>query len=261
VVVGAPGFDFTTQAGHFDKYPGRAYVFARGARGWYQEAELAGSDAGPSALFGYSVAVSGHTIVVGAPGAPSVPTEGPGRAYVFERVASGWRQVAELKGAAAPTAFAFGASVGVSGGTAVVGTQYLTHGSYRAYMFQEGASGWQRTAVLADTRTAGLGDDDTFAGSVAVSDGTVVVGAPQDDNSAGRTYVFAERGTGWAQVAKLVGSDTVAGDNFGSSVGVSGGTVLVAAADAGKMLGATYVFERARATGTRAVQRTAPRSP
>jgi hypothetical protein len=176
VVVGAPGFDFTTQAGHFDKYPGRAYVFARGARGWYQEAELAGSDAGPSALFGYSVAVSGHTIVVGAPGAPSVPTEGPGRAYVFERVASGWRQVAELKGAAAPTAFAFGASVGVSGGTAVVGTQYLTHGSYRAYMFQEGASGWQRTAVLADTRTAGLGDDDTFAGSVAVSDGTVVVG-------------------------------------------------------------------------------------
>ena len=222
--------------------PGARYVFTKGSRGWHEEATLTGSDAGPSALFGYSVAISGATIVVGAPGAPSAPADGAGRAYVFTRDATGWHQVAELKGAAFPTALAFGTSVGVSGGAVVVGTQYLARGSYRAYIFQDTVSGWQEGALATGT-TTGLGDDSTYDGSVAVSGSTVAVGAPEELDDTGRAYVLAERAGRWGTVARLVGSDTVKGDEFGSAVGVSGTTLVVAAGDADNMLGgAAYVF-------------------
>jgi len=44
--------------------------------------------------FGGSVAISGNTIVIGAAGHDSQA----GRAYVFTKGPTGWRQVAELKG-------------------------------------------------------------------------------------------------------------------------------------------------------------------
>ena len=52
---------------------GRAYVFTKTATGWKQVAELKGSDTVASDYFGYSVAISGTTAVVGAPATPTVP--------------------------------------------------------------------------------------------------------------------------------------------------------------------------------------------
>ena len=68
-------------------------------------AQLKASDAVAGDAFGAgSVAVSGNTAVVGA------PTHGPyGRAYVFTRTATGWKQVAELKPSGSPGS-CFGAS-------------------------------------------------------------------------------------------------------------------------------------------------------
>ena len=75
---------------------------------------------------------------------------------------------------------------------------------------------------------------DQLGYSVAVSGNTVVVGAPFDDVRAdadqGSAYVFVEAGGGWAsgtEPAKLTASDGAAGDQFGSSVAVSGDTVVV----------------------------------
>jgi hypothetical protein len=70
-----------------------------------------------------------------------------------------------------------------------------------------------------------------------------VVGAYAHAKSAGRAYVFAKTGTGWTQAAELKGSDTVAGDLFGSSVAISGTTAIVSAAGHADTAGRAYVFE------------------
>jgi len=61
--------------------------------------------------FGFAVAVSGTTVVVGVPLAASVA----GRAYVFMKTASGWRQAVELKGSDTVGIDRFGGQVAISG--------------------------------------------------------------------------------------------------------------------------------------------------
>jgi hypothetical protein len=243
IVVGATG-----AAG----FAGRAYVFTRGATGWRQTAELVGSgiDADAAKIdpddFGTSVAISGGTVVVGADDARN-----GGRVYVFTRGATGWRQVAELVGSdtTADAEFGgdfFGTSVAISGATVVVGASGHAAAAGRAYVFTRGATGWRQTAELVGS---GIASKDTFGSSVAISGATVVVGADggtvlrgAPNYGGGRAYVFTQGVTGWRQVAELVGSDTVAGGDFGGSVAISGGTVLVG--DDFRGGGRAYVFTK-----------------
>jgi hypothetical protein len=71
--------------------------------------------------------------------------------------------------------------------------------------------------------------NDSFGYSVAISGSTAVVGAPIHAEDAGTAYVFTDTKGVWKQVAELVGSDTVADDDFGGSVAISGSTVVVGA--------------------------------
>jgi hypothetical protein len=57
--------------------PSQAYVFTKTAGGWTPSAELKGSDNVAGDEFGWSVAVSGTTAIVGA-------ADNGGRAYVFK---------------------------------------------------------------------------------------------------------------------------------------------------------------------------------
>jgi hypothetical protein len=88
-------------------------VFAKTGAGWKQAAELKGSDTVAGDYFGGSVAISGTTIVAGAP----VFTKEAGQAYVFTNTASGWKQATELKGSDTVAGDAFGDSVAISGTT------------------------------------------------------------------------------------------------------------------------------------------------
>ena len=205
---------------------GTVYVFTKTASGWHQTAVLTDSTGGESfGLGGGTVAVSGDTVVVGA----FYAAGGAGRVYVFTKTASGWHQTAELAGngtgpGSNTCGDCFGSSVAVSGNTVVVG------GNARAYMFTKTASGWQQTT----TQVVG-------PNSVAVSGNTVVVGAYELAGQAGRAYVFTKADGGWHQTAELVGSGTAAGDFFGSSVAVSGGTAVVAA----EGIDRAYMFTKA----------------
>ena len=89
---------------------------------------------------------------------------------------------------------------------------------------------------------------DLFGGSVGVSGATVVVGVRQDDdrgNASGSGYVFRKIGGSWTRSAKLLASDGVAGDLFGHSIAIGGGTIAVGAHgvdDLADAAGAVYVF-------------------
>ena len=147
--------------------------------GWRQVAEIAGSD-GPSAWFGFGVAVSGTTGVVGARGADS----DAGRAYVFNRSSGAWRRVAELAGSYTAAA-GFGESVATQGGEVVVGASDNPNGEGRAYVFDPTNGRYREVATLVG-RDIALSDG--FGGSVALANGLVVVGAPFE--GAGQAYVF-----------------------------------------------------------------------
>jgi hypothetical protein len=79
-----------------------------------------------------------------------------------------------------------------------------------------------------------------------------VVGAPGGDfgsTKSGAAYVFAEPTAGWAnmtQAAKVTAADSAGVDEFGNSVAISGGTLVVGAPEAtvgvNVAQGAAYVF-------------------
>jgi trimeric autotransporter adhesin len=218
IVVGAPAYG----AASFGD--GRVYVFTRTKSGWKQSATLAESD--PSAdggdNFGWAVAISGNTIVAGAPTHPygTGSSAGNGEAYVFARHGAGWKQTAELKGTNE-----FGRSVAVSGATVVVGSPYDAGGGGRAYVYAETAGAWKRSATLKGSDTTDNGGPleagDHFGQSVAIAGTTIAVGAPQHA-AVGRVYVFTRK-RAWKQTAEL---KVKGGADLGDQVALSGSTLL-----------------------------------
>ena len=209
-----------------------------------QQQKLVASDAAGGDLLGSSVAISGETVVVGAPDDDDAAGSRQGSAYVFVRSGGVWSQQQKLLASDGAEEDRFGTSVAISGETVVVGA---VSGQGSAYVFARSGGVWsQQQKLVASDAAAG----DRFGESVAISsEGSipaVVVGAPRDDFAAGSAYVFARDGGIWIQEAKLVASDPAADDLFGTSVAISGETVVVGAWNddgaAGANQGSAYVF-------------------
>jgi len=229
---------------------GAAYVFVRNNESmddWGQVAKLTASDSAVSDLFGWSVSISGDTIVVGAYGDDS----SRGAAYVFTRnnqSADDWGQVAKLTAADGADGDEFGRSVSISYDTIVVGAYYSDGYRGSAYVFvrnNESMDDWGQVAKL----TASDGAEyDYFGYSVSISGDTIVVGANGDDDKgsySGSVYVFVRNNQSaddWGQLAKLNVSDGVADDNFGYSVSISGDTLVAGAIGANSYKGAAYIY-------------------
>jgi hypothetical protein len=232
---------------------GSAYVFARSGSTWTEQQKLIASDGAPGDFFGFSVAVSGDTILTGASN-DDVGTNGnQGSAKIFQTKMTISKVIAS-DGAQDDW---FGHSVAISGDTAVVGARQDTSNNNQgsAYIFKRSGGIWVQLAKLvASDGAAG----DFFGHSVAVSSDHVVVGAPLGDvgqnMDQGSAYVFRRSGNSWAQEAKLVASDGAAGDSFGISVAISGDDVVVGAHldDVGQNIdqGSAYVFTHSSSTWT-----------
>lgn len=96
--------------------------------------------------------------------------------------------------------------------------------------------------------------EDQFGRPVAITGNLAVVGQELDDGGRGAVYVFRRVGLEWVELQKLTASDGVAGDRFGSSLGISGDTIVVGApnhnAGTPDNGGAVYVFVRQGDTWT-----------
>jgi hypothetical protein len=86
-------------------------------------------------LFGLSVAVSGSTIVVGAPFDDIGSNLNQGSAYVFGRQDGSWVETQKLTASDAAVGALFGQSVEFSGSTIVVGAPDDNGGQGSAYIF------------------------------------------------------------------------------------------------------------------------------
>jgi uncharacterized protein (DUF2345 family) len=210
---------------------GAAYVFVQSGSTWVQQAELAAADAARGDEFGLSVAISGSTVVVGAPYKHSYK----GAAYVFVRSGSTWSQEAELAASDRARGDLFGIPVALSGDTAVVGAPYKHSRTGAAYVFVRSGSTWSQQAELTASDRARL---DLFGTSVAISGPTAVVGADAKDSYKGAAYVFVRSGTTWSQQAELTASDGASSDLFGGSVAISGLTAVIGAPGRDSVIGA-----------------------
>jgi len=252
-IIGAPG------SGLFfhELHQGAAFEFTRDG-GWTQKSLFLADDRKREDEFGTSVAISGDTVIIGAPyhdvvsfGETHVDE---GQAYAFVRTGDGWSEPAHLTGSIGAAGNHFGISVAVSGVFAVVGT-YLPETSTidgLAYVYRRIGLAWNELQVLAANDTAA---GNTFGYAVAMSGDTVVVGASSTDiatkDRQGAAYVFKREGPfenpSWKQHQKLIASAGQAGDVFGYSVAISGGTIIVGApghdVDGRANQGHAYVYE------------------
>ncbi|TGM32694.1 hypothetical protein EHQ71_02430 [Leptospira levettii] len=241
---------------------------------WETQAYLKASNADANDGFGYSVDISGDTIVVGAAGESSNQTTitngnsasadnsatSSGAAYVFQRTGSTWAQEAYLKAPNTETTDFFGTAVAIDGNTILVSAIQedsnqitITNGptasidnsassSGAVYVFQRTGSTWVQQAYIKPPNAEA---NDQFGISLSISGDTIVVGAFNEasnqttitngtsasaNNSAafaGAAYVFQRSGTSWAQQAYLKASNIEANDRFGTSVSISGDTIVV----------------------------------
>ena len=184
-------------------------------------AELYASSGLENEELGYSVAVSGKTVVAGAPDATVGGKAGAGAVYVFSEGTSGWEtktQDTELLPSTSETEAGFGHSVAISGKTIVVGAPNATgigpkNGA--AFVFSEPEGGWASASPLHQTKKL-LDSEDQVSGpefgkSVAIDGETIVVGSPHYVNyiyktqtfreypEDGATFIFAETPGGWAK--------------------------------------------------------------
>ncbi len=180
---------------------GTAYIFSRnqgGAEAWGQVAILRATDAQDEDFFGQDVAISGDTVVVGAPGedgGEGDPQPFSGAVYVFNRNQSGsdaWEQVAILRASDAHPESWFGSQVAIDGDTIVVGAPFddgstgsVSSNIGAAYIFNRNQGGAEHWGEVANLHASDAQTGDYFGLAVAISGDTAVIGAELEDGGPG----------------------------------------------------------------------------
>ncbi len=232
--VGVSGSTAVVGAPYKKGLTGAAYVFVRAGGIWSQQTKLTASDGTNVDKFGYSVAISGSTALVGANGHRLYT----GAAYVFVRTGTTWTQQAELTASDGAMKDSFGQTVALSGSTAAVGAYGKNGYLGAAYVFVRSGTTWTKQAELTASDAQ---KDDWYAWTVAVSGSTVAVGAWGRQSGAGATYIYTASGGIWSQRAELTASDGGRGESFGVSLALNRSTLLVGAIGHGTN-GTAYVF-------------------
>ena len=201
LVVGEPGSFIYFDDGNASTC-GSAYVFVRVNNVWSEQARLwQEMGCGWDEIFGSSVAISGNTIVIGAPNEDSNAKGvngnqdddslwNAGAAYVFVRSGTTWQKQAYLKASNTDVGDRFGAAVALFGDRVVVG------------------------APNEDSAAVGLNGEQSINGAF----------------DSGAVYIFARIGTTWSQHAYLKASNTNKDDLFGDRVAISSNNMILVGA-------------------------------
>lgn len=211
---------------------GSAYVFTGSGTNWSLQQKLTASDGTSQNDFGSAVSIQGDTILIGAPAKTIGSNSQQGKVYVFTRSGKIWTERQGLLADDGGSQDHFGNSVSLDGDYAIVGASEDTIGSNTfqgsAYIFVRSGDNWTPQQKIVSTDS---GDSDDFGNSVSISGSTVVIGARNNNGTAGvnqgAAYVYVRSGTTWSLQLKLTPSDAGGFEQFGYDVAISGDTVLV----------------------------------
>ncbi len=237
---------------------GSAYVYRydHARSQWIEEAKLLASDAAISAWFGFSVAISADVVVVGA---AADDENGPesGAAYVFryDPDTSNWLEETKLLSSDGQEADFFGAALASDGDLVIVGSfahddNGKSSGAAYIFRFDPKEQQWNEEAELLDPDGATF---DLFGRVVDIFGDLAIAGVPKDDDNgtqSGSALIFrfdpsGDPGAQWTLEAKLLASDGVEADSFGSGVAIGDEVAVVGASghDANAFnSGSAYVF-------------------
>ena len=225
------------------------YVFQRhaGAKGFGEMANFKGEGVQNDDRFGYSVDISGNTLIAGTP----FHDEEKGAVYVYTLDNKQWKQTAKLQADDAGVKNRFGWDCAINENTIVVGAPLAAAParlSGAAYVFKRQGDAWAQVAKV--TPEDGDGGDG-FGVSVDVSKSRIIVGANKDENEAkkrgsGSAYIFQGVGDVYTQEAKLTANEPQEGAGFGLTVAIDVNRALVGAPSTdtkrGDDSGAVYAF-------------------
>ncbi|MBL4632530.1 MAG: FG-GAP repeat protein, partial [Kofleriaceae bacterium] len=255
----ATGVGSGTQAdGSILEDSGAVYVFRMTDAGWAQEAYIKASNTGIGDVFGSAISLDGDRLVIGAyredSNASGVNPAGQsdnslndsGAVYVFHRTGVTWVQEAFIKSPNPGSDDHFGIAVDIDGDRIAVGATKedgdgdLVSDSGAAYIFRRENSVWSQEAYL---KAPNADADDRFGYGVAISQDTLVVGAPYEESpgkginapadentaSSGAAYVFRFVDDNWVSEAYIKASNTDAGDLFACAVDIDNDTIVIGA--------------------------------
>ena len=218
----------------------------------FAESKLISSDPNRGDQFGWSIDISGHTIIVGAPINSENNLIEHGSAYIFTLKREGNKDNWEEKAVLDPKEDGrrndnFGYAVAIDGDYAAIGSPGINSSTGAVYIYRRSGGAWkqQQKIEAADGKKR-----DNFGHSVDIFGEHLIVSAYLDDSKAGSAYIFIRNGDRWRQQAKLTGNDTAKGDNFGEAVAFAGNEngvdfAIVGAPNNthnGKKSGAAYIF-------------------
>lgn len=252
---------------------GSVYVYQRDLSGqWFLLQRITHPQPNNGAQFGFSVAISGNIMAIGAPGTldlnanniTELEESGIGSVYIYERTpgTTDWRFVRRVLNPGVPARAVFGGSVAVSGTTVLVGASG-DQGTGSVSVFDKNFGGSNNWGLVKKFSGSDSVTGDAFGEVMASSGDTLVVGAGKHDNKQGAAYVFEKNQGGansWGEVKKLVASDGKAGNTEFNPAGrflavaISGSTIVMGTSfeprdvngNPGDELavGSAYVFEK-----------------
>jgi len=207
--------------------------------------KLLAADGEVGDLIGYSISLSGDSLVVGASG----DEDESGSTYLFTRSNGVWSQQTKLTATDGGASGRFGTSVSLWGESLAVGAYYEDNGagSGSTYVFTRSNEVWSLQAKLTAIDSAA---SDYFGRSVSLSGDSLAIGAYGDDDNgsaSGSAYLFIRSNGVWSQQGKVTAADGAEGDQFGYSVSLSGDNLGVGAYgddDNGESSGSAYLFTR-----------------
>ena len=169
---------------------------------------------------GHAVAISGDTMVVGAPGTLAGATQ-PGGAFIYTRSGTTWTYQTQLVPSPAPPLGArYGFAVGIDGDTVVVGAPGTGTTVGNAYLFHRIGTTWSQVTLTPASVTTGS----SFGASVAISGADLLIGAPLQTATDGAVYVYSS--AGGASTQTLAGAT---GDRLGTALAISGSQLAAGA--------------------------------
>lgn len=249
----------TMRDDHQGEETGSAYVFTLQNGVWIEQDYLTASDAGAGDRYGRSSDIQGDFIAIGSHRHDGVGADS-GSAYVYERNDGGtpsdpaddsWPEAAALVPSDTAPGIQFGRCVDLSGNLLVVGADAGLNGSGvntgAVYVFFRSGGAWIEVQKL--TPSDGQAGD-AFGTGVSIDGTTILVGSKGHDAGVaetGATYVFTRTNLGFFETAKLLGNDTVTGDQVGHENGVHviGNTAVITSRfsdTAASIGGSAYTF-------------------
>ena len=212
---------------------------------WNEVSRLTPLDAEAGIQFGRNVALSGDTLLIGAPYDNDSGLRS-GSAYIFERnpLDPGvWMQTAKLTASDAYTNDQFGWAVAVDGDTAVIGAYTKVYGG-RVYIYARDAGGPGAVGETAQLNPDPPGFQACFGEAVDLDGDLLAIGAYGGGDYAGYVYAFQRQpGTNeWQRLTRFRSADTYAYYYFGYTVALDNWTILAGAPGADGLTGAAYIF-------------------